>query len=77
MKDVLYDKVVNKTFIVGDIVKDKELLKKYGFSVSILDFIPFSMITFILKNKGKEYAYALIEELKKGNYPYINNDSFE
>lgn len=77
MKDVLYDKVVNKTLVVGDIVKDKELLKKYGFSVSILDFIPFSMITFVLKNKGKEYANALVEELKKKNYPFINDDSFE
>jgi hypothetical protein len=35
------------------------------------------MITFVLKNKGKHYADILIEELKKRNYPYINNGSIE
>ncbi len=73
----LYDKVVNKTLVVTDFINDEELINKYEFSISILDFIPISMITFVLKNKGKHYADILIEELKKRNYPYINNGSIE
>ncbi|HZJ89960.1 MAG TPA: hypothetical protein VFD05_04770 [Bacilli bacterium] len=75
MNWALYDKVVNKTLVVSDLVKDNELINQYKFSINILDFLPFSMITFVLKNKGKYYADILIKELKKKNYPYINDYS--
>lgn len=73
MIDTLYDKVVNKTLVVSDLIKDQKLINKYNFYLSILDFIPFSMITFVLEKKGKIHAEALIEELKNRNYPFMND----
>ncbi len=73
MNHAFYDKVVNKTLLISDFIGDEELINRYEFTISILDFTPFATITFVLKNKGIENAAILVRALKKRNYPYLNS----
>lgn len=69
-----YDEVVNKTLKINDFFKDQTKIDNYNLTIEILNFTPIGTITFVLEEKGKDKAKELIDELKDGDYPFINKD---
>lgn len=69
-----YDEVINKTLKIDDFFKDQTKIDNYNLTINILNFIPIGTITFILEEKGKDKARAMINELKDGDYPFINKN---
>ncbi len=69
-----YDKVINKTLVISDFIKDETLVDDYALTIKILNFTPMASIQFVLEKQGKDYAFQMIEDLKKGNYPFIAED---
>lgn len=69
-----YDEVVNKTLTINDFFKDQTKIDNYNLTIEILNFTPIGTITFVLEEKGKKQASAMINELKEGDYPFINKD---
>ncbi len=70
----LYDKVINKTLVISDFILDKALINEYSLSINILNPHLSGSITFFLDEKGKDKALKMINDLKRGNYPFINED---
>lgn len=75
MNHHFFDEVVNKTLVITDFIDDDQLISEYNLSISIMNVNPFTIIEFILIDKGKEHAYKMMEDLKTGDYLYINKES--
>lgn len=69
-----YDQVVNKTLKINDFFKDQTKIDNYNLTIEILNFTPIGTITFVLEEKGKDKAKKMIDELRDGDYPFINKD---
>lgn len=67
-----YDKVVNKTLTISDLISDQTLIDQYSLAINIFNFSKIASITFILEEPGKEYAKQMIKDLKELNYPFLN-----
>ena len=69
-----YDQVINKTLVINDFFKDQTKIDNYNLTIEILNFTPIGTITFVLEEKGKDKAKKMIDELRDGDYPFINKD---
>lgn len=76
LKYSFYDEVVNKTLLIDDLLKDQVLIDELALSISILNFMPFGYLSFVLEETGKEFAKQMIEDLKSLNYKFIEDEGF-
>lgn len=74
LKDHFYVKHLKETLVISDFIDDQSLIEKYLFTIKPMKTAPLASITFILEEKGKKKAEEMINDLLKGNYPFLNKD---
>lgn len=66
-----YDKYNDKTLTLNDILEDNIPLSN-NFTMDVLSFIPIAIITLELKQCGKDYAEAMMNQLKELKLDFID-----